>query len=87
MVDWYIYVLRCADGSLYTGVTIDLQRRIHEHNRNDRLAAKYTRPRRPVVLVYSEALPTRSAACRRESAIKRLPKSEKERLIDTRYQN
>ncbi len=82
MPDWYVYVLRCADGSLYTGVTVDLERRIVEHNKNDRLAAKYTRPRRPVELVYSELLPTRAAACRRESEIKNMQKREKETLIN-----
>ncbi len=81
MDDWHIYVLRCADGSLYTGVTIDLERRLVEHNQIDRLAAKYTRPRRPVTLVYSEVLPTRAAAYRRESVIKNMPKSIKEKLI------
>lgn len=87
MGDWHTYMLRCADGSLYTGVTVDLERRVVEHNQIDRLAAKYTRPRRPVTLVYSEVLPTRAAAYRRESAIKNMPKSKKEKLIGPNDQN
>ena len=87
MPDWYVYVLRCVDETLYTGVTVDLERRVVEHNQNDRLAAKYTRPRRPVELVYSELLPTRAAACQREMAIKNMKKREKEKLISNSEQN
>jgi putative endonuclease len=81
MTDWNVYILRCCDGSLYTGIATDVARRVEEHNVSDSLGAKYTRARRPVVLVYQEILPTRSDACRREHAIKRLDKPGKEALI------
>ncbi len=77
---WYVYILRCADGSLYTGVAKDLARRLDEHNGDDRLGARYTRGRRPVTLVYAEAAPDRGAACRREHAIKRLERGAKQAL-------
>ncbi len=79
--NWFVYMLRCADGSLYTGVATDLQRRLQEHNDSDALGARYTRARRPVVLVYSETAESRSAVCQREAAIKKLRKVEKERLV------
>ena len=77
---WSVYVVRCADGSLYTGVTTDLARRIDEHNDGPR-AARYTRARRPVQLVYAESNCTRVDACRRENAIRHLTKPNKEALI------
>lgn len=80
---WFVYFLRCADNSIYTGVTTDLKRRVIEHNENNKLGAKYTRVRRPVRLVFSEPHPDRSAACQREFALKRLTKSQKEKLIKT----
>jgi len=83
MKNWYVYMLRCADGSLYTGVTTDLARREQEHNTNDKLGARYTRGRRPVVLVWSEPHPDRASASRREVALKRLKRMQKERLIKT----
>lgn len=78
---WHIYILRCADGTLYTGVTTDLMRRVSEHNESLK-GAKYTRVRRPVSLVYSEAFLNRSAACVREAAIKKLSREEKSKLIE-----
>jgi len=77
---WHVYILRCADDTLYTGVTIDLTRRISEHNESLK-GAKYTRVRRPVSLVYSETFESRSSACVREAAIKKLTRDEKSRLI------
>jgi putative endonuclease len=77
---WFVYIVRCADGSLYTGITIDLKRRIHEHN-NDTRAAAYTRGRRPVELVYEESCQTRSQATKREYQIKQLTRKKKEALI------
>lgn len=77
---WYVYILRCADDTLYTGIAKDVERRLDEHNAGT-LGAKYTRPRRPVALVYREAAPDRSEAARRECAIKRLSRSDKEALI------
>ena len=83
MVDWKIYILRCSDNSLYTGITLDINRRLDEHNNNDRLASAYTRSRRPVTVVYQEAHKDRSSASKREAAIKKLTKIEKEKLINT----
>jgi len=77
---WTVYILRCADGTLYTGVTRDVARRVKEHNSN-KLAARYTRARRPVVLVYQEPAKTRSAACKREYRIKQLARSDKQKLV------
>jgi len=78
---WQVYIVRCADGSLYTGIARDLARRIAEHNAGNGAAANYTRSRRPVVLVYSEPAAGRSAASRREYAIKQLSRSAKMALI------
>jgi putative endonuclease len=78
---WTVYILRCADGSLYTGITRDVERRLVEHNSHALLAARYTRSRRPVVVVYSEPAATRSAAARREYQIKQKTRSGKEELI------
>lgn len=77
---WNIYIVRCADNTLYTGITTDLERRIREHN-DGKVGAKYTRPRRPVVLVYWEAAATRSEASKREREIKGLNQSQKQVLI------
>ncbi len=74
--NWHLYVLQCADGTLYAGVTTDLQRRVKEHNSGTR-AARYTRARRPVSLLRSWALPDRSAATRAEAAFKRLARARK----------
>ncbi|WP_281559708.1 GIY-YIG nuclease family protein [Thalassomonas sp. RHCl1] len=78
---WYVYFLRCADNSLYAGITTDLKRRVNEHNTSNKLAAKYTRVRRPVDLVYAEQLHTRSDASSREYQLKRLSKRAKEQLV------
>lgn len=75
----YIYVLRCADGTLYTGYTTDLGAREAAHNTGR--GAKYTRGRRPVTLVYSERFRSLAKALRREYAVKRLPRPDKEALI------
>ena len=80
---WYVYVVRCSDNSLYTGIAMDVKRRIDEHNKDDKAGAKYTRARRPVRLVYQEEVASRSEAASRESAIKKLTKPEKEALICT----
>lgn len=79
---WYVYILRCSDDTLYTGITIDLERRMAQHNSG--MAARYTRVRLPVVLVYHEEAVSRSAATRRETEIKRLSRAEKMRLVATR---
>ena len=76
---WYIYIVECSDGSLYTGITNNLQKRLDAHNNGS--GAKYTAARRPVTLRYSEAALDRSAASRREIALKRLPRSAKLALL------
>lgn len=80
---WYVYLVRCADNSLYAGIATDVERRVLEHN-SDSHGAKYTRARRPVVLVYQEAVDSRSSALKREHAIRRLGKAEKEKLVRER---
>lgn len=77
MSDWFVYMLRCADDSFYTGVAMDLSRRLNEHNNSNQLGAKYTRSRRPVTLVYQESCDNRAHACRREYEIKQLTRREK----------
>ncbi|SHM17936.1 putative endonuclease [Nitrosospira sp. Nsp11] len=81
MGKWNVYMVRCSDGSLYTGIALNVAQRVDEHNTNDVLAAKYTRPRRPVMLVYQEQCDTRSAASKREYEIKQMDKKEKLMLI------
>ncbi len=76
---WHVYVARCGDGTLYTGITTDPARRESAHNAGR--GASYTRARRPVRLVHLESAADRSAALRRELAIKRLSRGEKERLV------
>ena len=78
---WFVYIVRCSDNSLYTGIAMDVNRRIDEHNKNDKLGAKYTRVRRPVKLVYQEEVASRSEAASREAALKKLTKKEKEALV------
>jgi putative endonuclease len=80
MKEWYVYIVQCSDKSLYTGITVDLDRRVLEHNTSNK-GAKYTRPRRPVQLVYSETYEDRSSASKRESAIKKLNRVEKLALL------
>ena len=74
---WCVYMLHCADGSLYTGITTDVARRVAEHNGDSGLGARYTRSRRPVALVYVESADSRAQASRREAAIKRLDRARK----------
>jgi len=79
---WYVYILRCADGSLYTGITTDLTRRIQQHNNGT--ASRYTRRRRPVKLAYQERKRGQSLALKREAAIKKLTRRQKLALIGSR---
>lgn len=79
MSNYFVYILECSDGTLYTGITTDLTRRLDEHN-NSTKGAKYTRARRPVVMVYSEELLTRSEATKREYKIKRMKRTNKFKL-------
>ncbi len=80
-MSYSIYILRCADSSLYTGITTDLERRVNEHNTDNKKWAKYTRVRRPVALAYCEVFENRSEASKREYAIKQLTRREKLTLI------
>lgn len=80
--EWSVYILRCGDGSFYTGVATDVRARVAKHNQGK--GAKYTRSRRPVRLVYREPAGSRGAALRREHAVKRLTRAAKRRLIARR---
>ena len=77
---WHVYMVRCSDGTLYTGITSDLKKRIEAHN-SGKDGARYTRSRRPVKLVYSEQVKSKSAAAKLEYQLKKLPRLEKIRLI------
>lgn len=79
---WLVYLLRCSDGSLYTGITNDLPKRLKAHAAGK--ASKYTRSRLPVKLAYTEPQRSKSAALKREVAIKRLRRAEKDRLLAKR---
>ena len=79
---WYVYIVRCADGSFYTGITNDIARRVRAHNRGR--GAAYTRGRRPVKLVYREKKRSKGAALSREFAVKRLTRAQKGKLISSR---
>ena len=76
---WFVYILECADGTLYTGMTNDIERRLEQHNAGT--AARYTRARTPVKLVYQEKSENRSTALKREYAIKQLTRKQKDQLI------
>jgi predicted GIY-YIG superfamily endonuclease len=78
-IKWFVYLLRCGDGSLYTGITNDLNRRFNQHNAGT--ASRYTRSRLPVVLAYQEPQKSQSHALKRELAIKSLTRPQKESLI------
>ena len=81
LIMWFVYIVRCADGTLYTGITKDVTRRVAEHNAHGMSGAMYTRGRRPVALVYTEVLASRSAAARREYAIKQMTRQGKDALV------
>jgi len=80
--NWYVYIVKCADGKLYTGITTDVERRIKEHNsiKNNK-GAKFTRSRQPVVLMHMENATSRSHASKREIEIKSLSRTEKSNLF------
>lgn len=77
---WYLYILRCKDGSLYTGITTDVERRLEAHQKGK--GAKYTRGRGPLELVYRETCGSHSDALRREREVKALPREQKMELIE-----
>lgn len=76
---WYLYILRCGDGTLYTGITTDVEKRLEQHRTGK--GAKYTRGRGPLELVYQEICLDHSQALKREAAIKRMSRQKKEILI------
>ena len=78
---WFVYILRCADGTLYTGITNDLEKRVARHNAGT--GARYTRARLPVELVWHQTMPNKSDALKREYAIKTLSRTQKVALIET----
>ncbi|MBP89273.1 MAG: hypothetical protein CMJ64_21580 [Planctomycetaceae bacterium] len=78
---WFVYIVRCADGSLYTGIAKDVERRIEQHNAGT--ASRYTRSRLPVILEYQEEQPNQSSALKRELAIKAMSRKAKEALIQS----
>ena len=78
---YYVYIVECADKTLYTGIARDVKKRVAEHNSDGTVGAKYTRARQPVRLRYSERKISRSAALKREHAIKCLTRAEKMKLI------
>ena len=80
MKEWYTYIVKCSDGSLYTGITTDLERRVDEHNSSNK-GAKYTKIRRPVKIVYSLECLDRSDASKKEYAIKKLSRYKKLEII------
>lgn len=79
---YFVYILECVDGTLYTGITVDVERRVREHN-SSKAGARYTAARRPVTCVYAEARPDRSSALKREHAIKQLSRDAKLKLVAT----
>ena len=79
---YHLYIVQCSDNTLYTGITKELNRRIDEHNFSDK-GAKYTKARRPVILVYHEVHTDRSSASKREYAIKKMSRQKKRSLIDS----
>lgn len=80
---WYLYLIRCANGHLYTGITTDIVRRFKEHQSNGPKAAKYLRGKGPLTLMYQEQVGTRSDALKREIAVKKLSRSQKLALIES----
>ena len=83
-MEYFVYILKCKDGTLYTGITTDVKRRLGEHNGKDatkKLGAKYTKARRPVKLVFEDRFKNRSEALKEESRIKKLKREDKLKLI------
>jgi putative endonuclease len=78
---WSVYILKCSDGTFYTGITTELERRVFEHN-NSKLGAKYTRGRRPVELVFGSAVKNKSHAAKEEARIRKMDRQEKIRMIN-----
>jgi putative endonuclease len=81
-MSYNVYIVLCSDGTYYTGIAVDVEKRINEHNTSPR-GARYTRARRPVTLVYREKCPDRSSALKREYTIKRMTRAQKVALIQS----
>ncbi len=81
MSDWYLYIIRCYDGSLYTGISTSVGRRFDEHQRQEETGSKYLKGRRPLTLVFQTRLGSRSLALRVETRVKKLSKARKEKLV------
>ena len=81
-MSWKVYLLQCADGTFYTGITTDLERRLREHNSDNSKGARYTRARRPVRLVYEEDSDNRAAASKREYQLRKLSRDQKQQLAE-----
>ncbi len=79
---YFLYMLRCVDDTLYTGITTDLERRLEEHNKGKAAAAKYTRARLPVSLIYSKKYKDRSGASVAEAAMKKMSREQKLTLVN-----
>jgi putative endonuclease len=82
-MSYWLYIVECADGTYYTGIATDVERRLAEHNGAKPKGARYTKARRPVALVYDTPFATRSEASKEEARIKRLSRAEKQRLIQS----
>lgn len=80
---WFVYILDCSDGTLYTGITTEPERRLEEHNIGDK-GAKYTKNRRPVEIIYLEEADSRASASKREYAIKQMSREQKQQLISNK---
>lgn len=78
---WHLYIVRCGDGSLYTGISTDVARRVREHQCGGPRASRYLRTRGPIDVIFAQLIGDRSAALRAEWAIKRLEKTQKEALV------
>lgn len=79
---WHVYIVKCSDESLYTGITTDINRRVLEHNSDNKRGAKYLRGKRPVSLIYSESYDNQSEARKREAVIKSWKKEYKLKLVE-----
>ena len=86
-MSWFVYMLRCSDDSLYSGITKDIDRRLNEHNSDNKKGARYTRARRPVVLVYQEPCDDRAIASQREYQLKKLNREQKNILLESQASN
>ena len=86
-MEFSLYILACADGSLYTGIAVEVARRLAQHNGEKPRGARYTSARRPVRLVYEAKFPSRSAALKEEIRIKRLTRQDKQALVEAYAQN